>query len=363
MLRLRNRRARIVLAVAVLLLLGVAAYFIGVSVWANGQHQAALQALEHYDFEKAGQHLEKYLSVRPQDPEILLLAAQTARRRGEFTEAVRQVRAAEEAGAATDAIATERQLLRIQTADLTDASRLVQYCTDHAAEAQTALVYEALIEGSLKAVNPALAQWAVDLWLKHRTGKVDQAQGLVLRGRVHEFLQDMPQALADFRKALELVPEHLPARLRLAEVLIREAPAEAAPQVEWLQRHRPQDPEVRFLGARLHRNLGRPEEASRLLDAILATTPDKIPVLLERARVAMELHRPQDAERWLLRALSLAPMQREVNLALSDCLRQAGRLAEARRYQDRLAEIDANLKKRLDELTRKAKTAGGPPGG
>ena len=43
-----------------------------------------------------------------------------------------------------------------------------------------------------------------------------------------------------------------------------------------------------------------------------------------------------------------------------DRKRQVGRLEDAKRYQDRVEEIDARLKKMLDEMERKAKTAGGP---
>jgi tetratricopeptide (TPR) repeat protein len=361
MLRLRDRWARIVLAVGLLLLVGAGAYYLGVVVWASRHYHAALEALERYDFAEASTHLEHYLSVHPNDPDVRLLAAQTARRRGDFDEALRQLRLAEQHGASADALVTERQLLRIQTGDLTDATQLAQYCSDHANQAEAGLVHEALIEGCLRALNVALAKWAVDLWLKYRTGAADQVQGLVWRGRVHELMQDFPQALADFRKAVEQGPDHVQARLRLAEALIREAPHEAVPQLEWLRGHRPNDPEVRLLAARLLRNLGQPEEAGKLLDAILTATPDKVAALVERGRVAMDMHRPEEGERWLRRALTLAPTQREVNLALSDCLRQAGRLDEAKRYQDRVDEIDAALKKKLEELHRKAKEAAGSP--
>lgn len=353
--RVRSRWARLALAVVVLLLLGGAAYKIGVTVWTSGHYRAALRALERYDFDEAREHLEQYLSVYPDDGEVRLLAAQTARRQGDFNEAESQLRRARQLGMAADAIATERQLLAVHMGDLTDAPQLAGYCKEHPSEPGTVVAFEALIEGSLKAVNPSLAKWAVDLWLRHRTGNADQVQGLVLRGRVYEFLQDHVQARADYEKALASSPDHLQARLRLAELLTREAPGEAAPQLDWLQRHKPQHPEVRLLSARLYRNLGQPEKAAPLLDELLAATPDRVPVLVERGRVALELHQPRDAERWLLRALALAPAQRDVNLALADCLRQAGRLDEAKRYQDRAGEIDARLNKVLEELQRKAK--------
>ena len=356
MFRLRDRRVQIVLAFVLLPLLGLATYQIVVNVWAGRQYDAASRALENYDYEQAGAYLDGYLSVHPTDPETLLLAAQTARRRGDFPEALRLLSRAEKQGAPAEAVGAERQLLQIQGGELTDAGALAQFCSDHADDPNGALAMEVLIEGGLKGLKPSLARWAVDLWLAHRPGKADQVQGLLWRGRVYEFIQDFPHALADFRKAVELAPDNAGARLRLAETLIREEPREAAVHLDWLRRARPDDPEVRFQTARLRRSLGQTEDAARLLDEVLASAPDRVPVLVERGRVAMELNQPAEAERWLLRALSLAPELREVNLALGDCLRQAGRPDEAKRYQDKVQEIDARLQKALDKLTRNGGT-------
>ncbi len=303
---------------------------------------------------QADEHLERYLSYHPTDQAALVLAAQTARRRGDFDEAVRKLRLAERHGAPAEAVAMEKQLLRVQAGDLADAGPLTQVCTERPDGPEAALILEALIEGSLKAFNRSslpVAKWGVDLWLTHRPGTFDQAQGLIWHGRLSEFSQDFPQALEDYRQAVELAPDCVPARLRLVEALLREEPRQAIPHLDWLRQHRPDDVEVRFLTGRLCRNLGQPEEAGKLLDAILAATPDKVPVLVERGRVAMDLNRSEDAERWLKHALSLAPDQRDIHLAMADCLRQAGRLDEAKRHQDRAQEIEARL---LKELTRRA---------
>src|SRR6516164_606474 len=81
--RASRPRLRIVLVAAVVLLLGgAAAYLAGSRLWASRQYDAAMQALDRYDYEEAAVHLEKYLSIHPTDPDALLLAAQTARRRG-----------------------------------------------------------------------------------------------------------------------------------------------------------------------------------------------------------------------------------------------------------------------------------------
>ncbi len=356
MLRLRDRRVRISLVVVLVLLLGLSAYPIGRRVWASREYDAAGKALERYDYWQASAHLENYLSVCPTNSDGLFLAAQTARRRGDFNEAQRRLRQAEKHGAAAEAVATERQLLRLHQGDLTDVSSLARFCSDHPDDPEAVLAFEVMIEGNLRAFNLNGARWAIDLWLAYHPGPLDQAQGLVWRGRTNEFAQDSAQARADFERAVELAPEHAQARIHLVEVLLRAEPNKAAPHLEWLSSRRPGDPEVRLQTARLHRTLGQPEEAGRLLDAILESTPEMVSALVERGRIALDLNRPQDAERWLRRALALAPGLREVNLALGDCLRQLGQLDEAKHYQDVVQEIDAKLSKALEEKTRK----GGP---
>src|SRR5439155_25926020 len=126
----------------------------------------------------------------------------TARRQGNFDDAARRLRLAEKHGVPPEAIAMEMQLLRVQAGDLTDAGRLMQFCSESPAGPEAALILEGLIEGSLRVLNVPLAKWGVDLWLKHRPGKFDQAQGFVWRGRVSEFAQDFSQAAADYQKAI-----------------------------------------------------------------------------------------------------------------------------------------------------------------
>jgi tetratricopeptide (TPR) repeat protein len=347
---LRDRRIRLVLASVLLIVVGAASYQIGVSFWTSRKYNAACEALEHFDYVQAGEHLERYLAYHPNDPAALLLSAQTARRRGDFDEADRKLSLAEKKGAPAQAVALENHLLRVQEGDLTEAGPLRQFCSDHPDGPEAALILEALIEGSLRAFNPPQAKWGVDFWLKHRPGTFDQAQGLTWHGRLSESVQDFPQALADYQQAVKLDPDRLQTRIRLVEALNREEPRQAIPHLEWLREHHPDDAEVRFQTARLCRNLGQTEQAGKLLDAILVATPDKVPVLLERGRVAMDLNRLQDAERWMKRALSLAPDQRDVNLAVADCLRQTGRLEEAERYRVKAQEIETRLTKKLADL-------------
>jgi predicted Zn-dependent protease len=356
MVRVRDQRVRIVLVVGLLVVIGYFAYRAGVSIWTTRQYDAASQALERYDYPQAAQHLDRLLAVEPTDPPGLILAAQTARRQGKFDDAARRLSLAAKHGVAREVIAMEERLLALQSGDLSDVERLTQICEEAPAGPEAALLLEAIIEGSLKAFNLRLAKWGIDLWLTHRSKPFDQAQGLLWHGRFSEFMQDLPQATADYQKAAELAPECWPARIRLVESLLRDDPRRAMPHLDALRKDRPNDPEVRFLTARLCREIGQPEEAVASLDAILVADPDNVKFLLERARVAMDLRQGKEAERSLDRALALASDRREVNIAMADFLRFSGRLDEAKTYQDRAQAIEARLDKKLKELTNAEKT-------
>ncbi|HZZ78739.1 MAG TPA: hypothetical protein VFE62_09490, partial [Gemmataceae bacterium] len=70
MLSIRDRRVRIAVVIVLLLVIGVAGYQVGLSVWGSWHYNAAVEALDRCDFKAAANHLDKCLWVRPSDPEI-----------------------------------------------------------------------------------------------------------------------------------------------------------------------------------------------------------------------------------------------------------------------------------------------------
>src|SRR5262245_11511215 len=123
--RIRDRRVRIALIVVLLTLIGWALYQFGIHLWANRQYSLAEQALERCDFKEAGACLDKYLGLRPSDGAAHLLAAQTARRRGDLEGAENRLRLALGHGALAEEVAIERHLLRVQAGNLDDADELI----------------------------------------------------------------------------------------------------------------------------------------------------------------------------------------------------------------------------------------------
>ena len=94
-----------------------------IEAWASWQYHAAVQALDRFDFAAASTHLDNCLWVRPSDPEARLLAAQTARRRGDFDAADRHLRVAAKLAIPPDALAAEKSFLAVQSGDMSDVAR------------------------------------------------------------------------------------------------------------------------------------------------------------------------------------------------------------------------------------------------
>src|SRR5438874_2580041 len=79
------------------------------------------------------------------------------------------------------------------------------------------------------------------------------------------------EALADYEKALEIDPDLLAARLRLAEARLEaHQPAQALPDLERLYRQAPDDPLVQARLGMCRFQRGEGEEARRLMEAAAA---------------------------------------------------------------------------------------------
>ena len=357
----RLDRKRIAVAALVLLIIGGAVGWVAVHFWRDPNYRAAQEAIGRRDFAEAGVFLQKCLDAHPDDLDLRLLVAQTARRQGDLRTALGQLQACERRGAVGAELDLERRLLRVQQGDLADADDLLALCVKSPRAAQTPLVLEAVIEGSLtylfgkfsqemagqgelSVADFAPARQAVDQWFELRTGRDDQVQGFIWRGKLASLARDHPKAQEAFREAVELDPENFAARELLAISISGEAPAEAARHLEKLRQRDPDNKKVTFTLARVCHTLGKLDQAEQLLDEFLTVHPDDVPALVERGSVALDRRKPQDAERWLQRAVQIAPDYPQANLLFSQCLQQTDRAAEAKSYHDRYLQIDARMR-------------------
>jgi predicted Zn-dependent protease len=150
-------------------------------------------------------------------------------------------------------------------------------------------------------------------------------------------------AFGGYQKALELDPEMVPARLRIAEMLLEDKQApEALPHLELLRRQVPDDPQVKArMGICLFLQ-GRAAESRKLLEEAVTHLPDDPALLVTLANLDLQDGHPDRAEGWLRRVLDKDSADTEALFVLVQALRVQGRSEESA-----AALADYNEKKAL----------------
>src|SRR5262245_9995640 len=190
---MRVRGKKMAIALVVLVLAAGAAYWYGLQLWGRHHFRAAQEALARRDFHRAGFHLKKCLTAWPRDPSVRLLAAKTARRRGDLDEARRELHAHEQQQGPEQERRRELDLLLVQQGDTKEADRLLDECVRDPQRPDAYLALEAVIEEKLKLLEQAhnagltlvegpagreraRAEQALALWDRVRQAQADQVQ-------------------------------------------------------------------------------------------------------------------------------------------------------------------------------------------
>jgi tetratricopeptide (TPR) repeat protein len=336
---------------------GLGAAFIVSYGWAEYHYQAALRALERRELAQAQAHVDACLDSRPESAEANFLGARCARLGLDYREADRRLREYQRLGGVRELFNLERQLTRAQRGDLAQVEGPLMTFVEKG-HPDTLWILEALGRGYLQNYRLEKALHCLQLLLERRP---DHVQALLWRGEVWERLLQPEDALADYRRALELAPERDEDRLHLVETLISTRhPNEAAAHLAILSERRPDDPRVLLSFARCRRLQGKPDDARRLLANVLERSPEDASALAELGRLELENNRPAQAEPWLRKAFALQPYEKDVVYALSQSLQQTGKSEEAERLQQRLERINGDLD-HLDEVLRKINRSSSDP--
>lgn len=341
-----RRWPRVVITLSLLALAGLGGWF-----WqSRGERdwRLAQDALQRHDLALAAAHLEACCKDRPGDADAWYLAARTARRLGRHAQAEEHLKRCQEIGGVTEATRLEWNLLRVQQGDLGDVHTRLRMTTtpDHP---DAPLVLEALARGYLRCDRLYDAMEACDLWIARAP---DQPWPFLRRGGIFEKLANFDRALADYRRALEIVPEDQEVRLALGMLLARGR--QPGPASEHFQHvlDRSADNAPALLGLAACRiEQGRSEEARLLLDRVLAADPRSARALCLRGRATLDQDDPAGAAGWLNQAVQQAPDNTEALHLLILSLRRQRRNDEAERLAPRLEALQRDTA-RLDELVR-----------
>ncbi len=352
--------ARAAVALAVLGGLGGFCYLAGWRLWAARQFRAGQAALQKRDFETAWNDFNNYLRVCPGSAEGHLLAAQAARRGELYGAAEEHLRLCQGLTGPTDAITFERSLMAAQLGQA--QPEMEQYLEARAEgdDPDKVVILEALVKGFSKTYRLAEDRRCLDEWLKVEPENV---YALMRLAWVDERLAQFDESLRTYERVLAAHPEHVEARLRLAQAfLYAKNDANAAlPHFERALQQKPDEVAARLGQAQCWVLLGRTEEARQSLDRLMAEDPSLDLALVERGKLALAEGNTAEAERFLRQAVKAAPDSHDAYYSLYLCLAQEGKTAEAREVQARMGAIDADLQ-RMETLVQDLQKKPDDPG-
>jgi tetratricopeptide (TPR) repeat protein len=345
---LRNRRLW-----AAAILLGLLAGGIPLAIpplRARHHFRVARVELQRYHNRQAILHLQACLRAWPNDPEVLLLAARAARRAHSYDEAELSLEKYQQVCGLDEPSSFERLLLSVER---NLDPHVVARChrsveQDHP---DSPLILEALARGYLRQYRLNEGRVCLDLWLKRDP---DNTQALTLLGQFHLDYERAPdRAVAKYRRAVEIDPDHEEARLGLAITLLESRDfAGAAPHLERLQKDQPSNLRIQVGLAECRYALDDAAAAVGLLDDILARHPDFAPALALRGRIAVENGEHAAAEAWLRQAVRRAPSDNQARYTLIRCLHHNHKSDEARAHENWLKQRERDVKQFHEIVTQ-----------
>jgi len=336
----RATRRRPVLALLIgLCFLGL----VGLAGWAywSGRHlREAQRALQLDLLPRASTAINSHLVQFPNDAEAHLLAARIERLLGKPIPAQKHLEEYKRIEGSTDRFQLEWLLLRAMSGDQDnrDVESGLKYCLDKK-DPHSPLIVEALVYLCLKEFRFALAKYYAEEWLRKEPDNVRALHWRAIIETNRHFLDD---ASGDYERVLELSPEHFDARLNLAKILLQEKSIpQAVKHLHILEMKYPDHPEVIYSLALCRAFQGQPEEATKLLDRLLAQNPENARALHQRGKLAFDL---AEQERYFRKAIKIDPSLLEARFSLFSCLgkqpkRREEAQAEHKKYDEMLAEL------------------------
>ena len=351
-----RRRPRLTLLLAFLLVAGSAA-----GLWGYGVHQwrAAQAALKEDRPGDARERLAVCLRVWPRDVEVHRLAARAARLMGDLHAAETHLnRCIELEDGATEAVRLEFLLLRVQAGEV-DQLAAVLFDAVEKGHPESPVILETVARAYILRLRYKPGYACLSKWIEIEPRN---AKPYHWRGWALERLNNHKAAKEDYHRALEIDPNLVPVRLRVAEMFLEDKQApEALPHLERLLRQVPDDPQVQArMGICLFLQ-GRGTEARRLMEGAVVRLPHDPALLVALANLDLQEGRGAEAEQRLRTVLTADPSDTEALFVLASTLQFQGRTAEAaatladyERKRAVVERINELLKDKADSPTAKA---------
>lgn len=340
----RRRPWRTATLLSLLLLSAAAALY----AYALHQWQAAEAALEAGQITEARRCLKLCLLVWPRSVPVQLLAARAARMNGDFLEAEDRLNHCLkiQRGKTAD-IELEFLLLRVQNGEVDAVEPTLWQCVEQH-HPKSLVILETLAQAYLHNLRYGPALVCLERCIQEAP---DRARPYYWRGWIYERLSHRSEGLEDYRRAVELDGDFVPARLHLAEICLQMSNVEEAlPHLERLRQQVPDRVDVLARLGHCRFLQGRTEEARRLLESAVEKLPDDLSLLVQLGRLENQQGDPNKAEQWLRRALEIDPTDPEAQHQLAGSLQLQNRSEEAEAVLEQRRQTVARLKRVNDLL-------------
>lgn len=342
----RPNSKRLLVLFGVLVLMLAVGWFVG----APGRLilSFARTSLSKFDIEGAERWLQFADAYFPNDAERELLWARIYRKKANFPSMDRHLSKANLLGGDKTAIQMEEAMAAAQAGSLelveVQLFKWLEAGIGDIDELSDAYANGLASHSRFENLNQVLDAWQMDYPNDPRPD--------YRRARVHEYYQGWEQADASYRKSLQRNSGFYPSRYRLGRVLmLQRKMEEAREQFEFCSdMSRPEAPMTSM--AICYRSLGDADKAKALLEEVLKSTPEQIaesydsleesPEYFEAASnlgdLEAEVGNHDAAEKWLRMAIDKNSRDLQSRYSLAVNLRELGRIEEAQREFDFVAE-------------------------
>jgi tetratricopeptide (TPR) repeat protein len=342
LLYIKRHPVRTACSILLIGLIGVGLTVVGIYLFVDYHLSAAQKAFDRGHNIETIEHLRSCRQFRPDKREVLMLCARVARRSNAWNEADEFLARYAQLHGETEELAQERLFNRAARGEIeTVGPLLLEYVNRGGALAN--LAREALISGLLYRYLLPSAEQEINRWLQ---SDPDSTMALQLRARLHHSRMRYSESLLDYRRILEIDPEHDEIRLKLTTNLITlRQGAEALIHLEYLRKRSPNNPEVLLQLGQVYDLLGRTDDAKAVLDDCIQRFPRHADALAERGRMARRDADGAKAEEYLRRAIELDPVNYAARYQYYLTLTQNGKQAEAAEQQEasRQLEVDSTM--------------------
>jgi tetratricopeptide (TPR) repeat protein len=339
LVRWMKRPYRLLVVFALVVVIGSASAFAGVSLWGEYHYQAARRALDCHNVDEARRHLTICLDLWPNSGLTHLLAAQAWRRSGKFEAATRHLREARRLLPSSKEVAFESSLLAAQQTNKDAICKQLHVLVERG-DPRKNLILEALAKGYLRFFRYQEAAACLKEWSE---SDPTNAMAFFMLAWTYDQLMGLKnENLELYARALELAPNSDVIRFSLALTLLNHNRADEAIQHwEILAQRQPDNPVVLLSLARCQCGLGLVEVAKTNLDRFLEQNPNSSIALLERGRLAMQSRQFESAEKDLRKAVELDPHNYGASFSLYKCLEHLGRDKEVEKQHQKVECLGA----------------------